>query len=165
MNLKKYQTTICNSLLIEKIINVRIENKIMQNQKINSINIYYNGLLKRKKRINEIYKGSLKAGIELDINNILSNIDIWSTKDVLQEFTNKLPAYVPQKEFIVRISQTEISEKLIRLLVNCKSQDEFNKIIEPLPAAFLIKHRILKTKDYSISTIKSVKSINTPMRG
>ena len=164
MNLKNYQIKICNALLREKIINSRIEKKIWQNHKEKSIKSYYKGLLKRKARILEIVEAVKKAGLELDVTNILENIDITSTKDVMAEFESKLPFNKHRKTCIIKLAQTEVPQTIIRSLAKCSNTEDFDRIIESLPPALLIKKGILKTKDYNYTTKNSIKSLSTPMR-
>ncbi len=164
MQLKSYQIKICSALLKEKIINSRIEQKILQNRNVKSIKSYYNGLLKRKTRILELTEAAKKAGIEIDIVHFLSNIDIMDVKSVVSEFEQKLPFNAQRKKIIIKLAQTEVSQKMILSLAKSSNEQEFDRIIETIPPAFLMKHGLLKTKDHSISTKNSLRSLSTPMR-
>jgi hypothetical protein len=159
MNLKDYQIKICSALLKEKIINSRIELRIMQNQKVKSIKSYYHGLLKRKKRISEIVDAAKKAGLAIDITNYLTNIDTINTKIVLTELAAKLPFDNRRNICIIKLAQAEVPQTIIHSLVKSLNHKEFDRIIEQLPPALLIKYGILKTKDFHYFTKNSIKTI------
>jgi hypothetical protein len=165
MHLKNHQIKILNALMKEKIINSRIEEKILQNGNVKSIRSYYNGLLKRKSRICELAKAARKAAINLDLGRILANVDIIDVKYVLSEFEQKLPLDAKRKKLIIKLAQTEVPQKLILSLVNAKTEHEFTRIVNAIPTAFLIKHGLTKTKDQYMSVKSSLRSISTPMHG
>jgi len=164
MQLKNYQLTICSALLKEKIINSRIEEKILQKRNVKSIKSYYKGLLKRKTRVLKLEEAAKKAAIGIDIEYFLSNIDIMDVKSVIREIEQKLPLNTKRKKFIIILAQTEVSQKMILSLVKSKDEREFDRIIETIPPSFLMKHGLMKTKDYNISTKNSLRSLSSPMR-
>jgi len=164
MGTLKYRIKICESLRKEKIFNLRIEQWIFRNKRIKTIKTYYDALIKRKARLIELAEVAKKISVTIHLEYFLANIDIMDAQSLLEIIEQELPFDNKRKKIIIKLAQTEAPKNLLTSLVQSKNTKSFDSIFDTIPPVFLIKHGLLKTKDFVISAENSIRALNTPMR-
>lgn len=160
--MNKYQIEVLNSLLIEKVINNRIEEKVKTLITKKKLRVYKNSLLRKKQELINIKNISNILNIDIDLGQYFENIDQCKLNEITKEITSQLPFDKKRNKYIFSLAKENVPGIVLKELIK-STTSEFDKKLNDLPYAVLVRANIKRTVEYYDRTTKSLKSINTPM--